>query len=115
MRKTTYKEFNRYTCDTKKIFKTYYYFSTKEGYEYQKDGIRFYIRKDDELGFRVHRCNSYKEVIDFFESLDIQNILLPAMEKGKEFIESHRNEIVDEEVVLRYKEKIEEVKSYAKI
>ena len=37
------------------------------------------------------------------------------MEKGKEFIESHRNEIVDEEVVLRYKEKIEEVKSYAKI
>lgn len=106
----------------KKIFKTYYYFSAKEGYEYQKDGIRFYIRKDDdewnisvELGFRVHRCNSYKEVIDFFESLDIQNILLPAMEKGKEFIESHRDEIVDEEVVLRYKEKIEEVKSYAKI
>lgn len=106
----------------KKIFKTYYYFSTKEGYEYQKDGIRFYIRKDDdewnisvELGFRVHRCNSYKEVIDFFESLDIQNILLPAMEKGKEFIESHRNEIVDEEVVLRFKEEIEEIKAYAKI
>lgn len=122
MRKTTYKEFNRYTCDTKKIFKTYYYFSTKEGYEYQKDGIRFYIRKDDdewnisvELGFRVHRCNSYKEVIDFFESLDIQNILLPAMEKGKEFIESHRNEIVDEEVVLRFKEEIEEIKAYDKI
>lgn len=122
MRKTTYKEFNRYTCDTKKIFKTYYYFSTEEGYEYQEEGIKFYIRKDDdewnisvELGFRVHRCNSYKEVIDFFESLDIQNILLPAMEKGKEFIESHRNEIVDEEVVLRFKEEIEEIKAYAKI
>ena len=122
MRKTTYKEFNRYTCDTKKIFKTYYYFSTKEGYEYQKDGIRFYIKKDDdewnisvESGFRVRRCNSYKEAIDFIESLDIQNILLPAMEKGKEFIESHRNEIVDEEVVLRFKEEIEEIKAYAKI
>lgn len=111
MRKTAYKEFNRYTYNKNKKFKTYYYFSTEEGYEYQKDGIRFYIRKDDdewnisvELGFRIHRCNSYKEVIYFFESLDIQNILLPAMEKGKEFIRSHKNEIVDEEVVLRLME-----------
>lgn len=116
MRKTTYKEFNRYTCDTKKIFKTYYYFSTEEGYEYKKEGIRFYIRKDDdewnisvELGFRVHRCTSYKEAINIIKSLDIQNFLLPAMKKAKEFIESHRDEIVDEEVILRYKEKIEEV------
>ena len=111
MRKTTYKEFNRYTCDTKKIFKTYYYFSTEEGYEYQKDGIKFYIRKDDdewnvsvESGFRIFRCTSYKEAIDIIESLDIQNVLLPAMEKGKEFIESHRNKIIDEEVVLRLME-----------
>lgn len=59
--------------------------------------------------------SSYKEAIDIIESLDIQNFLLPAMKKGKEFIKSHRNEIVDEEVILRYKEKIEEVKVYAKI
>lgn len=51
----------------------------------------------------------------FFESLDIQNILLPAMEKEKEFIRSYKNEIVDEEVVLRFKEEIEEIKAYAKI
>lgn len=102
MRKTTYKEFKRYIIDKNKTFKIYYYFSTEEGYEYQKDGIKFYIRKDGdewnvsiELGFRVLRCNSYKEVIDFLESLDIQNTLLPAMEKGKEFIKSHRNEIVE--------------------
>lgn len=37
------------------------------------------------------------------------------MKKGKEFIKSHRNEIVDEEVVLRFKEEIEEIKAYAKI
>lgn len=37
------------------------------------------------------------------------------MEKGNEFIKSHRNEIVDEEVILRLKKKIEEVKAYAKI
>ena len=96
----------------KKFKLCYYYFSEKEGYEYQKDGIRFYIRKDDdewnisvESGFRVRRCNSYKEAIDFIESLDIQNVLLPAMEKGKEFIKSHRDEIVDEEVVLRFRER----------
>ena len=108
MRKTTYKEFNRYSI----YGNPFYYFSAEEGYEYQKDGIRFYIRKDDgewnvsvESGFRICRCNSYKEAIDFIESLDIQNVLLPAMEKGKEFIESHRDEIVDEEVVLRFKER----------
>ena len=118
MRKTTYKEFNRYVI----YGNTFYYFSAEEGYEYQKNGIRFYTRKDDdewnvsvESGFRICRCTSYKEAIDIIESLDIQNVLLPAMEKGKEFIESHRDEIVDKEVVLRYKEKIEEVKSYAKI
>nr|DAF10643.1 MAG TPA: hypothetical protein [Caudoviricetes sp.] len=90
MRKTTYKEFNRYTCDTKKIFKTYYYFSTKEGYEYQKDGIRFYIRKDDdewnisvELGFRVHRCNSYKEVIDFLNHWIFRMFYCQLWKKGK--------------------------------
>ena len=112
MRKTTYKEFNRYAYESKKFKLCYYYFSEKEGYEYQKDGIRFYIRKDDdewnisvESGFRVRRCNSYKEAIDFIESLDIQNVLLPAMEKGKDFIKSHRDEIVDEEVVLRFKER----------
>lgn len=37
------------------------------------------------------------------------------MEKGKEFIKSHKNEIVNEEVVLRFKEEIEEIKAYAKI
>lgn len=37
------------------------------------------------------------------------------MEKGKEFIRSHKNEIVDKEVVLRFKEEIEEIKAYAKI
>ena len=42
MRKTTYKEFNRYVI----YGNTFYYFSAEEGYEYQKDGIRFYIRKD---------------------------------------------------------------------
>lgn len=111
MRKTTYKEFNHYTYDKNKMFKFYYYFSSKEGYEYQKDGIKFYIRKDDdewnvsiELGFQIRRCNSYKESIDFIETLDIQNILLPAMEKEKEFIKSHKNEIVDEEVILKFKE-----------
>ena len=37
------------------------------------------------------------------------------MEKEKEFIRSHKNEIVDEEVVLRFKEEIEEIKAYVKI
>ena len=111
MQKTTYKEFNRYTYDKNKIFKIYYYFSTKKGYEYQKEGIKFYIRKDDdewnvsiELGFQIRRCNSYEDAVNFIESFDIQNILLPVMEKGKEFIKLHKNEIVDEEVILKFKE-----------
>ena len=108
MRKTTYKEFNCYTIYGNK----FYYFSAEEGYEYQKDGIRFYIRKYDdewnvsiESGFRICRCTSYKESINIIKSLDIQNVLLSAMKKAKEFIESHRDEIVDEEVVLRFKER----------
>lgn len=107
MRKTTYKEFNRYAYESKKFKLCYYYFSEEEGYEYQKDGIRFYIRKDDdewnisvESGFRVRRCNSYKEAIDFIESLDIQNVLLPAMEKDAVTLIMKY-----EEVVLRFKER----------
>ena len=107
MKKTTYKEFITCVYDNDETFEIYYYFSEKKGYEYKKDGIKFYIRKNDdewnvsiELGFQVRVCNSYKESIDFIESLDIQNILLPAMEKGKKFIKSHKNEIVDEKVIL---------------
>ena len=111
MKKTTYKEFITFIYENDETFEIYYYFSSKEGYEYQKDEIKFYIRKDGdewnisiELGFQVRVCNSYKEAIDFIESLDIQNILLPAIEKGKEFIKSHKNEIVDEKVISKFKE-----------
>lgn len=109
MKKATYHEFNRFTTADGDY---YFYFATEEGYEYEKEGIKFYFRKQNDvwnitiqLGYQIRRCRTIQDAIDYIETLDIQNVVLPLMKKGESFIKTHQKDIVDESEIEEMKKK----------